>query len=682
MSDEYFRAAVAALPTGTDTPPALDLDRLFGWQATSRALDLTARRLGKQGLGYYSIGSAGHESNALVAAALRPSDPALLHYRSGGFYLARAAQVPGSDPVRDVLRGIVASAREPISGGRHKVFGNAALSIIPQTSTIASHLPRAVGLAFATARTGGSEIVVCSFGDASANHSTAQGALNASAHTAYSGLRLPLLFVCEDNGIGISVRTPRGWIEHSLANRLPYFAADGTDPEGLAEVATEAAEFVRSQGKPALLHLSTVRLFGHAGSDVEAGYRSGSDIRADLERDPLLATARLLAGTGTKPAELLERYDRITAEVDAVAEEVAAEPKLTDRAAITAPLATAVPPMPERPGAEPATLAQGINSALAELLADPKTLVFGEDVARKGGVYGVTKGLRKRFGERVFDTLLDEQSILGVALGAGLAGFLPVPEIQYLAYLHNAIDQLRGEAATLPFFSAGQYGNPMVVRIAGYAYQKGFGGHFHNDNSIAALRDIPGIFVATPATATDARELLPACAHAAREHGTASVFLEPIALYHTRDLHESGDEGWLRPLEPAAPHCGRVYGSGTELTIITSGNGVLMSLRVAKKLAARGIRARVLDLRWLAPLPVSDILEQARASGAVLLADETRHSGGISESVLAALVDNGFRGPIKRVTSADSFIPLGAAAGEVLLSEAEIEAGALAVLGR
>ncbi|WP_240437606.1 thiamine pyrophosphate-dependent enzyme [Sciscionella marina] len=682
MSDEYFRAAVAALPTGTEAPPALDLDRLFGWQATSRALDLTARRLGKQGLGYYSIGSAGHESNALVAAALRPSDPALLHYRSGGFYLARAAQVPGSDPVRDVLRGIVASAREPISGGRHKVFGNAALSIIPQTSTIASHLPRAVGLAFATARAGGSQIVVCSFGDASANHSTAQGALNASAHTAYSGLRLPLLFVCEDNGIGISVRTPRGWIEHSLANRLPYFAADGTDPEGVAEVAAEAADHVRSRGKPALLHLSTVRLFGHAGSDVEAGYRSGSDIRADLERDPLLATARLLAGTGTKPGELLERYDRIKAEVDAVAEEVAAEPKLTDRAAITAPLATTVPPMPERPEAEPATLAQGINAALAELLTDPKTLVFGEDVARKGGVYGVTKGLRKRFGDRVFDTLLDEQSILGVALGAGLAGFLPVPEVQYLAYLHNAIDQLRGEAATLPFFSAGQYGNPMVVRIAGYAYQKGFGGHFHNDNSIAALRDIPGIFVATPATATDARELLPACAHAAREHGTASVFLEPIALYHTRDLHESGDEGWLRPLDPAAPHRGRVYGSGTELTIITSGNGVLMSLRVAKRLATLGIRARVLDLRWLAPLPVTDILEQARAGGAVLLADETRHSGGISESVLATLVDNGFRGPVKRVTSADSFIPLGAAAGQVLLSEAEIEAGALAVLGR
>ena len=120
--------------------------------------------------------------------------------------------------------------------------------------------------------------------------------------------------------------------------------------------------------------------------------------------------------------------------------------------------------------------------------------MFGEDVALKGGVYGVTRGLQKKFGAaRVFDSLLDEQSILGIALGAGVSGLLPIPEIQYLAYLHNAEDQLRGEAASLSFFSNGQYRNPMVVRIAGLAYQKGFGGHFHNDNAVGVLRDIPGL---------------------------------------------------------------------------------------------------------------------------------------------------------------------------------------------
>ena len=173
-------------------------------------------------------------------------------------------------------------------------------------------------------------------------------------------------------------------------------------------------------------------------------------------------------------------------------------------------------------------------------------LVFGEDVARKGGVYGVTRGLQARFGAaRVFDTLLDEQAIIGLALGAGLSGLLPVPEIQYLAYLHNAVDQLRGEAATLSFFSQGQYRNPMVLRIAGYAYQQGFGGHFHNDNAVGALRDIPGLVIASPARPDDAAAMLRTCLAAAEADGSVCVFLEPIALYHTRDLHAEGDGGWL-----------------------------------------------------------------------------------------------------------------------------------------
>ena len=185
------------------------------------------------------------------------------------------------------------------------------------------------------------------------------------------------------------------------------------------------------------------------------------------------------------------------------------------------------------------TLAESINATLAELLAgDPRVTVFGEDVGTKGGVYGVTRGLARRFGRaRVFDTILDEQSILGLGLGAGLAGLVPIPEIQYLAYLHNAEDQLRGEAASLSFFSQGRYRNPLVVRIAGLAYQKGFGGHFHNDNAVGVLRDIPGLVVACPSRGDDAAALLRTCVAAAAVDGTVSVFLEPIALYHTRDLH-------------------------------------------------------------------------------------------------------------------------------------------------
>lgn len=543
--DERFRAEISALTPQPSRPVEQPAEtgrltgpqclELFESQATSRHLDLAARRLGSAKRGYYSIGSSGHEGNAAVAAALRPTDPALLHYRSGAFFVHRARQVPGLDPIRDVLLGVVAAAADPISGGRHKVFGSKPAAVIPQTSTIASHLPRAVGLAFAierAARLGlacewpSDSVVLCSFGDASANHSTAAGAINAAIHTAHQGVSLPLLFVCEDNGIGISVPTPPDWIEQAYGIRvgLQYFDADGCDLLDAALTAAEAADWVREHRKPAFLHLRTVRLMGHAGSDVESAYRRPTDITADLLRDPVTATARFLVAKGVAtPAEVLDRYDDIGARVTAMAELVWREPKLNSATAVVAPLAplhpdlvqadvlrrksleadnTGAPYSTEAVAAsgDPVTLAQAINQTLASLLTrDADVLVFGEDVGRKGGVYGVTKGLQRQFGtRRVFDTLLDEQSVLGTALGAGLAGFVPIPEIQYLAYVHNAADQLRGEAATLSYFSHGRYQNPMVVRIAGYAYQKGFGGHFHNDNSIAALRDIPSLVVASP----------------------------------------------------------------------------------------------------------------------------------------------------------------------------------------
>jgi 2-oxoisovalerate dehydrogenase E1 component len=731
---------------------------LFDAQLASRHLDLAARLLRGSGAGFYTIGSSGHEGNAGVAAALRLTDPALLHYRSGAFYLVRAAQAdPPRDGVTDVLLGLVAAAAEPMAGGRHKVFGHRDLNVIPQTSTIASHLPRAVGLAFSLDRAAklghdqqghdqqgqdragqdwagpdkaprdrpssgrlapqdapwpDNAIVVCSFGDASANHSTAAGAFNTAAYCAYQGLPMPLLLVCEDNGIGVSVRTPPGWITAARSGQgaIPYFHADGYDVAAVHDTALAAASWVRERRAPAFLHLRMVRLGGHAGSDVESAYRSAADIAADARRDPLIGTAGMLIAAGVlSPAEVLDRYEQCRARVLAMAADVVGAPRLATAAEVMAPIAPRRPhavaaalavrgrtagdwrrhrafagQLPEAQG--PLTLAQAINRALAdELAARPGMILFGEDVARKGGVYGVTRGLLRVFGAgRVFDSVLDEQSILGLALGAGLTGLLPVPEIQYLAYLHNAADQIRGEGATLSFFSRGQYRNPMVVRIAGLSYQQGFGGHFHNDNSVAALRDIPGLVIACPARPDDAPAMLRTCLAAADVDGTVSVILEPIALYHERDLHAAGDEGWLAPYDPPASWASghiplgaaRLYGDGSDLTIATFGNGLRMSLRAAARLAADGIGCRVLDLRWLAPLPVDDLLREASATGRVLVADETRRTGGVAEGVIAVLADAGFTGRVRRVASADSFIPLGDAASAVLLSEAAIEAAA------
>jgi 2-oxoisovalerate dehydrogenase E1 component len=374
-----------------------------------------------------------------------------------------------------------------------------------------------------------------------------------------------------------------------------------------------------------------------------------------------------------------------------LAKEVAELPQLSSAEAVAKPLTDGLrdarrstQSTPRCPAGQ--TLAQAVNAALQHVCETyPEAILFGEDVARKGGVYGVTRGLQKRFGpQRIFDTILDEQTILGLALGAGLNGLLPIPEIQYLAYLHNALDQIRGEGATLPFFSNRQYHNPAVIRVAGYGYQKGFGGHFHNDNSVAAVLDIPGLIVASPAHPGDAFAAMCACAQAAATAGALSLYLEPIALYHTRDLYQDGDGGWLSGVaDHIDPTIGtaRTHGDGTDLTILTFANGVPMSLRVADRLRrTRGIRARVTDLRWLRPLPVEDIVREANATGRVLIVDETRRTGGVGQHVLAALVENGYRGLLARVASHDSFIPLGDAALHVLLDEDTIEHAAVALL--
>ncbi len=715
-------AVVPSAPGLGGLSPA-DALALFDAQVTSRHLDQAARWLRRRGEGFYTIGSSGHEGNAAVAWALRPTDPALLHYRSGGFYVARAFQVPGHDAVGDVLKGMLAAAEEPMAGGRHKVFGHPKLNVIPQTSTIASHLPRALGVAFAIGRSPKlaapiswpeDAVVVCSFGDASANHSTATGAINTALRVTYQHLPLPLLLVCEDNGIGISVRTPHGWIAAAYGRRpgLRYAYADGSDPGATYDIATELAAWTRSERRPAFLHLRTVRFGGHAGTDFEAAYRGAEEIRADYEADPVLGTARALVGAGlATPQELADRYTTIGEQVCKRAEDLLGSSTLRTAAEVMAPLAPRtrdavarrasvaaaaedrerwLRPLPEAEGG--LTLAQSINRGLADLLAArPGLLVFGEDVAAKGGVYGVTRGLLKMAGAaRVFDTVLDEQSILGLALGAAVSGLVPVPEIQYLAYLHNAEDQLRGEAATLSFFSQGQYRNGMVVRVAGYGYQKGFGGHFHNDNAVGVLRDIPGLVIASPGRPADAAAMLRTCVAAAETDGTVSVFLEPIALYHTNDLYEAGDGGWLDPYDvPLAWPSGhvpigaaRLHGDGTDLLIVTWANGLYLSLRATRRLAAEGISCRVLDLRWLAPLPCDEVARQARAVGAVLVVDETRRSGGVGEGVVTGLVERGYRGPLGLLASKDSFVPLGDAALTVLVSEDEIVDEARRVLGR
>ncbi len=695
--------------------------RLFEAQVESRLLDLLARELKTEGQSFYTIGSSGHEGNAAVADALHADDMSFLHYRSGAFYLTRANASPGVDGAFDVLLGAVASRDESIAGGRHKVFGSVALSIPPQTSTIASHLPKALGYAVAhdrRARLAGRRpngIAVCTFGDASSNHATATTALNAAGWATYQNVPAPVLFVCEDNGLGISVRTPKGWVESNYQHRagLQYFAADGLHLADAWDAAQRAVHHVRTRRQAAFLHLRTVRLLGHAGSDVEQLYRSDHEIAEAEADDPLLHTAAMLIDNGWMlPETVLSLYSNTRSRLRALADEAVRRVKLTTRAEVMSALTVHAPDAAEaaaqkaapeavrrehfggalpEDAARPRHLALQLNRALHDvMLAHPHTALFGEDVAKKGGVYHVTAGLTDGFGVgRVFNTLLDESTILGLAIGAGHAGLLPIPEVQYLAYLMNAIDQLRGEAGSMQFFSQGQFSNPMVVRVAALAYQKGFGGHFHNDNGIAALLEIPGLLIGCPSRGDDGVRMLRTMVGEAEGTGRVTVMLEPIARYMTKDLHEDGDGQWLTDYPPPGESLPigevGVYGDlGTpDLTIASYANGLWMSLRVAKRLQAEGISARVIDLRWLSPLPIEALLPHAEASGRLLVVDECRGNSGIADRVVADVVE-GCDTPVvtSRITGADSYIPLGAAANLVLVQEHDIERGARNLVSR
>ncbi len=709
------RVSEGDLPPGPGPAGPLRNDEavaLFRAQCLSRALDRAGRAMQRAGTGFYTIGSSGHEAMAAVAHALRPDDMAFLHYRDAAFQIARAAQVPGQDPAWDILLSFACAADDPISGGRHKVLGSRQLMIPPQTSTIASHLPKAMGAAYsiAAARRKRPEhailaddaLVMASFGDASANHSTALGAINAACWTAFQGGPMPLLLVCEDNGIGISVRTPAGWIEAAFSGRpgLRYIAADGRDLHDTYRAALEAADHVRTRRRPAFLHLRTVRLYGHAGADVPTTYLGRAEVEAEEADDPLLHSVRLLAdAVALRPAEDLAIYDETCADVAARAEAAGRRPHLRDAGAVMASVVP--PPRACRPsngpspaarerlfGADleamgtPQPMARHLNWALADLMLEHGEIVaMGEDIGAKGGVYGVTQKLRKRFGrDRVIDTLLDEQSILGLAIGMAHNGFVPIPEIQFLAYLHNAEDQLRGEAATLPFFSAGQFANPMVVRIAGLGYQKGFGGHFHNDNALAVLRDIPGLILACPSTGRDAARMLRECVRLAREENRVAVFLEPIALYPARDLLEDGDGGWTTSYPPPGERlpAGQVgvYGEAGDVALVTFGNGHLLCRRAQARLAAEGVAARVIDLRWLAPLPQTSLLEALDGCASALIVDETRRSGGVAESVMALLLERAPGLPMARLAAEDSFIATGPAHAATLPSTEGIVAAA------
>jgi 2-oxoisovalerate dehydrogenase E1 component len=419
-----------------------------------------------------------------------------------------------------------------------------------------------------------------------------------------------------------------------------------------------------------------------------------SEVEQDEANDPLLHSVRLLRDAGALSVErALKMYNQTQKRVFTLSHEAVKRPRLSSACQIMESIIPPVRGCKPSNGVDtdarsiafgnelktqtlPQTMGKLINWALIDLMLDhPEVVMMGEDVGLKGGVYGVTQKIQKRFGPaRVIDSLLDEQSILGLAIGMGHNGFIPIPEIQFLAYLHNAEDQLRGEAATLSFFSNGQFTNPMVLRVAGLGYQKGFGGHFHNDNSLAVLRDIPGVIIACPSSGAEAARMLRESVRLAREEQRVVVFVEPIALYHTRDL-EDGDGSWMDTYPSPEKRIGLgevgIHGNGLDLAIVTYGNGHYLSRQAVNVLENEGIKTRVIDLRWLAPLPHEALFRALDGCKNVLIVDECRGTGGQAEGLMALFAEAEV-GNFARLVAEDSFITTGPAYGATMPSKDSI----------
>lgn len=692
-------------------------------QMISRLLDLKARNLKALGKSYYTIGSCGHEGLAVIGEISRLSDMAFLHYRDCALMVQRSKKQPGHTIIHDLLLSFCASSEEPISGGRHKVLGHKNLFIPPQTSTIASHLPKAVGAAFSIHKnkrlqnTGvlpEDAVIVCTFGDASLNHASAQTALNCAEWISYQNIPLPIVFICEDNGIGISVPTPNEWVRNSRqhSSYIKYFECNGLNLIDSLDVAQKAFHYARTVKKPVFLRFKTVRLLGHAGSDIESVYLSLKEIEKNEAQDPLLISAQILVQQNIlNHDQILKMYLDLEHRIDRIAEDSILRPHLETVEAILKSLVPSVqirelPPVPSTETRQAIfgnewnqlhlkqPLAKLINWALTDLLHRfQSAVIFGEDVAKKGGVYNVTANLEKRFGKnKVFNSLLDETSILGTAIGMAHNNLLPIPEIQFLAYVHNAEDQLRGEAATLSFFSNGQYTNGMVVRIAGLGYQKGFGGHFHNDNSLTIFRDIPGIVIACPSNGQDAVLMLRTCVEQAYLYGKVCVFIEPIALYSTRDLHQKDDAQWSfeypKELEQKIPlgefhldHHSDLQDK--KLCLLTYGNGYFLSQQAKKILQEKySINTSIIDLRWIAPIDEKKLSSVLSEFSHVLIVEECRKTGSMSEYLMTLMMEHCSPLPkTQRLCSYDSFIPLADAANIVLIQVPDIVRSSMELLG-
>jgi len=664
--------------------PELNKDQLLGAYRTmlmSRKLDDKEIQLKRQNKIFFQISGAGHEA-VLTAAGmvLKPGyDWFYLYYRD------RALCLQLGETPAEMLYSAVGAAKDPNSGGRQMPshWGKKDLNIVTVSSPTGTQFLQAVGSAEAVLKakaldvTDGfqkDEVVLVTTGEGT----TSEGEFWESLNTA-TNLKLPVVYLVEDNGYAISVPVEVGTAGGSISKLVSGFPGlfiqevDGCDFNASLEAMRKAVDYARKRKGPALVHAKVIRPYSHSLSDDEVFYRPPEERDADARRDPITTFPRWLVDEGHATKAEIERIQEdVDQQVLAATDDALAQKQPGADTIYQHVYSTDVDPTSEQFDTEDDPQFSGNETTMVDLLnvcmkdemrRNPKMLVFGEDVADvsrsqhkgkvkgKGGVFKVTWGLQKEFGDdRVYNSPLAEANIIGRAIGLALRGFKPVVEIQFFDYIWPAYMQLRDELSTMRWRSNGEYSAPMVVRTTYGGYIRG--AIYHSQTGASLFTHCPGLRVICPATALDANGLM----RTAIRCEDPVIFLEHKHLYRqTYNKAAYPGPNFMIPFGKA-----RTVRAGTDVTIVTYGATVQRAFVAANQLAeAGGPSAEVIDLRSLSPWDQNAVYESVKKTSRVIVLYEDAMSWGYGAEIAARIADDCFAwldAPVKRVASADTYV--------------------------
>lgn len=626
----------------------------------SREMDHKSMNLLRQGKTFFHIAAAGHEAiQTAVGMNLDPQkDWIFPYYRD----LTLALSV-GITP-KDFFHQSFAKLNDPSSGGKQLPghFGASNIKLPTQSSNTGTQFLQAVGTALASVQLGEESITYVSSGEGATSEGEFHEAINWASRE-----KLPVLFVIENNGYAISVPIAQqtGGVGGSIAEMMAGYEnllrmkIDGTDFEESYNAVINALAYLRNKKGPVLIEAEVVRLQSHSSSDDQKKYRDQNEIENDLLNCPINKLSNKLFSEGLLTKEEFENFKKTAyAEVEKAANEAfkAADPTIHDaekyifdESGFKEKLSYEI----SKPKGANIVLVDAINHALhEEMTRNDKMFIFGEDIADgKGGVFTATKGLSTKFGkERVFNSPLAEASIIGVAIGMALANLKPVVEIQFGDYIWPAFMQLKNELATYRYRSNNNWTAPVVVRVAvgGYIH----GGLYHSQNIESIFAHIPGIYIAFPSNAADAKGLL----KTACRINDPVLFLEHKGLYRqSYAISPEPDADYLIPFGKA-----KVVREGTDLTVISYGVCLWDSILAAKKLQEEGYSVEVIDLRTIIPLDTETIYNSVRKTNKAVVIHEDTLTGGFGGEISSLILEYCFEyldGPVKRIAAKDSHIP-------------------------